>query len=109
MSRLAVIFEQYEAKLRQANALDFDDLLLETVRVLTYDTELRRKYNEWIEYLMIDEYQDTLANPYVAAERGYIDRVIFPHETRPIIVRALRSLRNKRGSRLPRKHGNIPL
>ncbi|MCX6606236.1 MAG: UvrD-helicase domain-containing protein, partial [Acidobacteria bacterium] len=64
MSRLAVIFEQYEAKLRQANALDFDDLLLETVRVLTYDTELRRKYNEWIEYLMIDEYQDTNRSQY---------------------------------------------
>ena len=64
MSRLAVVFEQYEAKLRQANALDFDDLLLETVRVLTYDTELRRKYNEWIEYLMIDEYQDTNRSQY---------------------------------------------
>jgi propionyl-CoA carboxylase beta chain len=58
---------------------------------------------------LLDEYQDTLANPYVAAERGYIDRVIFPHETRFMIVRALRSLRNKRGNRLPRKHGNIPL
>jgi propionyl-CoA carboxylase beta chain len=58
---------------------------------------------------LLDEYQDTLANPYVAAERGYIDRVIFPHETRSTIVRALRSLRNKRGNRLPRKHGNIPL
>jgi len=64
MARLAVVFEQYEAKLRQANALDFDDLLLETVRVLTYDTELRRKYNEWIEYLMIDEYQDTNRSQY---------------------------------------------
>jgi propionyl-CoA carboxylase beta chain len=58
---------------------------------------------------LLDEYQDALANPYVAAERGYIDRVIYPHETRSMIVRALRSLRNKRGNRLPRKHGNIPL
>ncbi len=64
MSRLAVIFEQYEAKLRQANALDFDDLLLESVRLLTYDTDTRRKYNEWIEYLMIDEYQDTNRSQY---------------------------------------------
>ena len=58
---------------------------------------------------LIDEYQTTLANPYIAAERGYIDRVIFPHETRSMVVRALRALRNKRASRPPRKHGNIPL
>jgi propionyl-CoA carboxylase beta chain len=58
---------------------------------------------------LIDEYQDTLANPYIAAERGYIDRVIFPHESRMMITRALRALRNKRANRPPRKHGNIPL
>ncbi|HAN72037.1 MAG TPA: methylmalonyl-CoA carboxyltransferase [Actinobacteria bacterium] len=58
---------------------------------------------------LIDEYQNTLANPYVAAERGYIDRVIFPHETRMTVTRALRALRNKRASRPPKKHGNIPL
>ncbi len=58
---------------------------------------------------LIEEYQDTLANPYVAAERGYIDRVIFPHETRMMVTRALRALRNKRASRPPKKHGNIPL
>lgn len=58
---------------------------------------------------LIDEYQDTLANPYIAAERGYIDRVIFPHETRMMVTRALRALRNKRASRPPKKHGNIPL
>ncbi|MDP1877214.1 MAG: acyl-CoA carboxylase subunit beta, partial [Actinomycetota bacterium] len=54
---------------------------------------------------LIDEYQDELANPYTAAERGYIDRVIFPHETRMMVTRALRALRNKRASRPPRKHG----
>jgi propionyl-CoA carboxylase beta chain len=58
---------------------------------------------------LIDEYQSTLANPYVAAERGYVDRVIFPHETRMMVTRALRALRNKRASRPPKKHGNIPL
>jgi propionyl-CoA carboxylase beta chain len=58
---------------------------------------------------LIEEYESTLANPYVAAERGYIDRVILPHETRPMIVRALRALRTKRASRPPKKHGNIPL
>jgi propionyl-CoA carboxylase beta chain len=58
---------------------------------------------------LIAEYEDTLANPYMAAERGYVDRVIFPSETRPMVVRALRALRNKRASLPPKKHGNIPL
>ena len=58
---------------------------------------------------LIEEYDATLANPYTAAERGYIDRVILPSETRPMIVRALRALRTKRASRPPKKHGNIPL
>ncbi len=55
------------------------------------------------------EYEDTLANPYIAAERGYVDAVIRPAETRRAIVRALRSLRNKRQWMPPKKHGNIPL
>ena len=58
---------------------------------------------------LIEEYEATLANPYTAAERGYIDRVILPSETRPMVVRALRALRTKRASRPPKKHGNIPL
>ena len=58
---------------------------------------------------LITEYEDTLANPYVAAERGYVDRVIAPSETRTMIVRALRTLRGKRVSLPPKKHGNIPL
>jgi propionyl-CoA carboxylase beta chain len=58
---------------------------------------------------LITEYEDTLANPYVAAERGYIDAVIAPHETRSEIVRSLRLLRNKRETLPPKKHGNIPL
>jgi propionyl-CoA carboxylase beta chain len=55
------------------------------------------------------EYEDTLANPYVAAERGYIDAVIRPAETRAAITRALISLRTKRETLPPKKHGNIPL
>jgi len=55
------------------------------------------------------EYEDTLANPYVAAERGYVDAVIRPAETRPAVIRALRALRNKRQALPPKKHGNIPL
>ena len=58
---------------------------------------------------IIEEYEEKLANPYAAAERGYMDRVILPQETRPMIVRALRALRTKRASRPPKKHGNIPL
>ncbi len=58
---------------------------------------------------LITEYGDTLLNPYVAAERGYVDAVIPPSETRREIVRALRLLRSKRESLPPKKHGNIPL
>jgi propionyl-CoA carboxylase beta chain len=58
---------------------------------------------------LVGEYEDTLANPYVAAERGYVDAVITPHETRVEVVRALRMLRNKRETLPPKKHGNIPL
>jgi len=57
----------------------------------------------------VSEYEDTLANPYVAAERGYVDSVIPPSYTRSYVVRALRLLRNKRQSLPPKKHGNIPL
>jgi len=58
---------------------------------------------------LIDEYEQTLANPYIAAERGYVDAVITPHETRVEVTRALRLLRNKRETLPPKKHGNIPL
>ncbi|MBO9523813.1 MAG: acyl-CoA carboxylase subunit beta [Nocardioidaceae bacterium] len=58
---------------------------------------------------LIQEYEDTLANPYIAAERGYIDAVIAPHETRVEVVKALRLLATKRETLPPKKHGNIPL
>ncbi len=58
---------------------------------------------------LVQEYEDHLANPYLAAERGYIDAVIQPHETRSEVVRALRLLRSKRETLPPKKHGNIPL
>jgi propionyl-CoA carboxylase beta chain len=58
---------------------------------------------------LVTEYEDHLANPYLAAERGYVDAVIHPHETRSEIVRALRLLRTKRETLPPKKHGNIPL
>jgi len=58
---------------------------------------------------LIQEYDDELANPYLAAERGYVDAVILPHETRVEIVKALRLLKSKRATLPPKKHGNIPL
>jgi len=58
---------------------------------------------------LIDDYDQALANPYLAAERGYVDAVISPHETRAEVVRALRLLRSKRETLPAKKHGNIPL
>ena len=57
----------------------------------------------------IDEYQTRFANPFVAAERGYIDEVIAPRGTRPRIARALQMLRNKHVENPWKKHDNIPL
>jgi propionyl-CoA carboxylase beta chain len=58
---------------------------------------------------LVAEYEDRLANPYIAAERGYVDAVIRPAETRAQITRALRALQGKRQTHPPKKHGNIPL
>jgi propionyl-CoA carboxylase beta chain len=66
------------------------------------DPDARRKQ-------LVAEYVEKFANPYVAASRGYIDDVIEPHETRPRLVAALRSLATKRDTNPRRKHGNIPL
>src|SRR5438270_816190 len=64
LTRFAKIYELYEERLKQANALDFDDLLLETVRLLKHDNALRSLYNQRYEYVMIDEYQDTNRSQY---------------------------------------------
>jgi propionyl-CoA carboxylase beta chain len=58
---------------------------------------------------LIAEYKARFANPYVAAERGYVDDVIEPRRTRPVLIDALETARSKRERRPPRKHGNIPL
>ncbi|QVQ51145.1 acyl-CoA carboxylase subunit beta [Spiractinospora alimapuensis] len=58
---------------------------------------------------LVQEYEETLLNPYSAAERGYVDAVIMPSETRASVASALRSLANKRETLPPKKHGNIPL
>jgi acetyl-CoA carboxylase carboxyltransferase component len=58
---------------------------------------------------LISDYKARFANPYSAAERGYIDDVIVPHETRPKLIKALETLQTKRVQGPKRKHGNIPL
>jgi propionyl-CoA carboxylase beta chain len=57
----------------------------------------------------VQDYEEQLANPYIAAERGYIDTVISPSNTRMNVTRALRALKTKRETLPPKKHGNIPL
>jgi propionyl-CoA carboxylase beta chain len=58
---------------------------------------------------LVAEYRQKYANPYKAAELGYVDEVIRPEDTRPRVIRALEMLRNKRQDVPPKKHGNIPL
>ncbi len=57
----------------------------------------------------VNEFRRRFANPYIAAERGYIDAVIQPRDTRPKLIAALRMLETKRATNPPKKHGNIPL
>ena len=58
---------------------------------------------------MVEHYRRTFANPFKAAESGYIDAVIYPEDTRPTLIRSLEMLKNKREQNPPKKHGNIPL
>jgi propionyl-CoA carboxylase beta chain len=57
----------------------------------------------------VNEFEEKFANPYVAAERGFIDEIIRPSQTRPKLIKALALLENKRDTNPPKKHGNIPL
>jgi propionyl-CoA carboxylase beta chain len=58
---------------------------------------------------LVEEYRKTFANPFKAAELGYIDEVLMPRDTRPRLIGSLKALENKREKNPPRKHGNIPL
>jgi len=58
---------------------------------------------------LVEEYTEKFANPYLAAERGYVDDVIDPAETRRVLARSLDLLRTKREELPKRKHGNVPL
>jgi propionyl-CoA carboxylase beta chain len=57
----------------------------------------------------MEEFRERFANPYVAAERGFVDAVIQPRETRKKLIQALEMLETKRDKNPPKKHGNIPL
>jgi propionyl-CoA carboxylase beta chain len=58
---------------------------------------------------LVAEYRERFANPYRAAELGFVDEVLRPEDTRPRVIQALEMLRTKRQERPPRKHGNVPL
>ncbi len=58
---------------------------------------------------LVDDYKEKFANPYVAAERGFLDDVIEPQDTRPTLIRSLQLLKDKQVDRPHRRHGNIPL
>ncbi len=57
----------------------------------------------------ITEYREKFANPYIAAERGFVDEIIRPRDTRAKLISALATLETKRDKNPPKKHGNIPL
>ena len=77
---------------------------------ILYRRELNEaKDKEEARLARIAELEEKFANPYVAAERGYVDEVIEPAQTRPKLIRALALLENKRDTNPPKKHGNIPL
>jgi DNA helicase II / ATP-dependent DNA helicase PcrA len=67
---IARVFKMYEERLNNSNALDFDDLLIKTVRLLRKNPEVREKYNNKFKYILVDEYQDT--NPLQFALIGYL-------------------------------------
>jgi len=77
---------------------------------IVYKRELEKAGNrQEIRKQKIEEFRERFANPYVAADRGYVDAVIEPHETRKKLIQALEMLDTKRDKNPPKKHGNIPL
>ncbi|HTK94958.1 MAG TPA: carboxyl transferase domain-containing protein, partial [Terriglobales bacterium] len=77
---------------------------------IVYKRELEKAKNKKEERArLIEQFKEKFANPYVAAERGYVDAVISPRETRKKLIDALEMLGTKRDKNPPKKHGNIPL
>ena len=77
---------------------------------IVYKRELSKAENkEKARAEKIEEFRERFANPYIAAERGYVDAVIRPRETRKKLIQSLEMLQGKRDKNPPKKHGNIPL
>ena len=77
---------------------------------ILYRRELAKtKDGDTVRAAKVEEFKHRFANPYIAAERGYVDEVIEPRHTRRKLITALRMLENKRDTMPPKKHGNIPL
>src|SRR6516164_4657290 len=77
---------------------------------IVYKRELEAATNrEQMRQAKIEEFRDRFANPYVAADRGFVDAVIHPRDTRKKLIQALEMLQTKRDKNPPKKHGNIPL
>jgi acetyl-CoA/propionyl-CoA carboxylase len=79
------------------------------VKIMNRKEIAQAKDPEALKKQLVDNFTEKFANPYVAASYGTVDAVIDPAETRPMIIKALEALVNKREKRLPRKHGNINL
>ncbi|MGH9427221.1 MAG: carboxyl transferase domain-containing protein, partial [Terriglobia bacterium] len=77
---------------------------------IVYRRELEKAADKEAERArLVEQFREKFANPYVAAERGYVDGVILPRETRKKLISALEMLDGKRDKNPPKKHGNIPL
>jgi acetyl-CoA carboxylase carboxyltransferase component len=77
---------------------------------IVYKRDLdRAEDREAVRQEKIEEFREKFANPYVAAERGFVDAVIEPRETRRRLIQALEMLASKRDRNPPKKHGNMPL
>jgi propionyl-CoA carboxylase beta chain len=77
---------------------------------IVYRRELQKaEDSEKLRREKVDEFRERFANPYIAAERGWVDAIIEPRDTRPKLIAALRQLTTKRDTNPPKKHGNIPL
>jgi acetyl-CoA/propionyl-CoA carboxylase len=79
------------------------------VRIMNKRDLDKAKDPEALKKQLVEEFTEKFANPYVAASHGTVDSVIDPAETRPMLIKALELLVNKREKQLPRKHGNINL
>jgi len=79
------------------------------VNVLYRKELAKAKEPEKLRRKLVDEFTDKFCNPYIAAELGYVDEVIMPHQSRPMVIKALRMLEGKRDYNPPKKHGNPPL